>query len=114
MKTRFLAVYLACILAFAVSVPLRAQSLGNAGTIVGTVVDPSGAAVAGADVSLHNTITGYSQSVKSTSDGSFKLVNIPLNPYHLEVKASAFNDFRHDVTIRNLLPIEVNPTLRVA
>jgi len=35
---------------------LRGQSLGNAGTIEGTVVDPSGAVVPKAEVSVHNAI----------------------------------------------------------
>ena len=39
--------------------PCGAQSLGNAGTIDGTVTDPSGAAVSGAQVTAHNAVTGY-------------------------------------------------------
>ena len=39
------------------SLPLQAQSLGNAGTIVGVVVDPSGAAVMGASVTITNPVS---------------------------------------------------------
>ena len=35
------------------------QSLGNAGTIQGTVADPSGASVADAVVTLANSVCGY-------------------------------------------------------
>jgi len=45
-----------------------AQSLGNAGTIEGTVLDPSGAAVTKAEVTIHNTITGYRQSTLSGTE----------------------------------------------
>ena len=114
MKSGFRYVYLACVLLLVTSTYVRAQSLGNAGTIQGTVVDPSGAAVAGADVTLHNTVTGYTQSVKSASDGSFKLSNIPPNPYHLDVKASGFSNFGQDVTIRNAIPIDVKAALSLA
>ena len=91
-----------------------AQSLGNAGTIQGTVTDPSGAAVAGAVVSVHNPITGYSQSVKTASDGSFKLQNLPPNPYHLDVRASGFSDFSQEVAIRSSIPVEVKAALALA
>src|SRR5215471_15100598 len=94
--------------------PVFAQSLGNAGTIEGNVVDPSGAAVAGAQVTLHHVVSGYSQSVQSASDGTFKLVNIPPNPYHLEVSASGFSPFSQNVDIRNAIPIQIKATLAVA
>ena len=51
---------------------MRAQSLGNSGTIEGPVSDPSRAAVAHAVVTLKNSVTGYSQSVTSAQDGSFR------------------------------------------
>ena len=54
--------------------PLFGQSLGNAGTIEGTVIDATGAAIARAAVSLHNPLTYYTQSATSGSDGSFRLV----------------------------------------
>jgi len=93
---------------------LQAQSLGNAGTVEGTVVDPSGAVVPQAEVSLHNAVSGYAQSVLSGSDGSFRLVNIPPNPYHLQVKSSGFGIFSQDVDIKNSLPVQVRATLALA
>ena len=92
----------------------HAQSLGNAGTVEGTVVDQSGAAVPGAVVSVHNAISGYNQSTTSAADGSFRLSNIPPNPYHLEAKAANFNTYSQDISIRNAIPIQVKPTLSVA
>src|SRR5690242_21360293 len=111
MKTKLILGFLWIILA---ALPSSAQSLGNAGTIEGTVVDPSGAVVVGADVTLHNRVTGYTQSVKSASDGSFKLLNIPPNPYHLEVKASGFSDYSQDVSIRSSVPIQIKAALTLA
>jgi hypothetical protein len=55
----------------------NAQSLGNAGTIEGTVVDQSGASIPQAQVRLTNAVSGYTQTVTSGQDGSFRLVNIP-------------------------------------
>src|SRR6267143_130291 len=90
------------------------QSLGNAGTIEGVVVDPSVASVAKAAVTLSSRVSGYKQSATSASDGSFKLLNIPPNSYRLEVKASGFSDFSQDVTIRNSLPVAIKAPLTVA
>src|SRR5260370_728841 len=96
------------------ALPSSAQSLGNAGTIEGTVLDPSGAAVAKAEVSVHNVVTGYRQSVFSGSDGSFRLTNLPPNPYHLEVKTPGFAPFSQDVDIRSAIPVQVKATLALA
>jgi Carboxypeptidase regulatory-like domain len=94
--------------------PVFGQSLGNAGTIEGTAVDASGAAIPNAAIKLHNALTNYTQSAISGADGSFRLVNIPPNPYHLEVTAPGFAPFGQDVDIRNSLPVQVKSTLAVA
>ena len=78
------------------------------------MVDQSGASIPKAVVHLTNAVSGYSQSVATASDGSFRLVNIPANPYHLEVTAPGFGAFAQDVTIRNSIPVQVKATLAVA
>src|ERR1019366_4996366 len=94
--------------------PAAAQSLGNAGTIEGMVTDPSGGAVAKAQVRLHDAVTGYSQAAESGSDGSFRLTNIPPNPYHLEVTASGFSTFAQNVDVRNAIPTKLKAALVLA
>src|ERR1039458_6539461 len=97
----------ALLLLFAVVVhPVFGQSLGNAGTIEGSVVDPSGAAVANVTVTIHNAVTGYKQATVAGADGTFRFRNIPPNPYHLEVTASGFAVFAQDVNIRSAIPIQ--------
>ncbi|HEV2989591.1 MAG TPA: carboxypeptidase-like regulatory domain-containing protein, partial [Candidatus Angelobacter sp.] len=93
---------------------VAAQSLGNAGTIQGTVVDSSGAVIRGAKVAVHNPVTGYSQEVTTGDDGSFKISNVPLNGYHLTVTASGFAPFNQDVDVRSALPVQVPAKLGVA
>jgi hypothetical protein len=94
--------------------PIFGQSLGNAGTIQGIVVDPSGAAVPGAMVTIRNPVSGYVQSATTAVDGSFRFTNIPPNPYHLEVTASGFAAFTEDVNVRNAIPVQVKATLALA
>ncbi len=91
-----------------------AQSLGNAGTIEGTVLDQSGAAVTKATVTLHNAVTGYSQSVNPAQDGAFRLVNIPPGQYHAEVSALGFAVFTQDVSIRGSVPVQMKVALALA
>jgi hypothetical protein len=93
---------------------LSAQSLGNAGTIEGTVVDPSGASVPGASITLHNLVSGYAETATSSPTGEFRLTNVPPNPYHLEVTASGFSVYSQDVDIRNAIPVQVKATLALA
>ena len=49
------------VLAFASAA--HSQSLGTAGTVEGTIVDPSGAVITNAQVALRNPITGFQRMV---------------------------------------------------
>src|SRR3954451_22703095 len=100
-----------CVLLCCAVGAMKAQSLGNAGTIEGTVTDPSGAAIPKATVELQNPVSGYTQTVTTNASGEFRLVNIPPNPYHLKATAPGFSAFNQDVTIRNSLPVQVNAKL---
>src|SRR6202165_4053883 len=91
-----------------------AQSLGNAGTIEGTVVDPTGAAVPRAQGILRNAVSGYNQMVQSGADGTFRLVNVPPNPYRLEIMVSGFSTFSQNVDIRNSVPVQIRAMLALA
>src|ERR1043165_2543257 len=115
MRLRFISTFVrtVSILFLAVS-PTFSQSLGNAGTIEGTVIDPSGSVIPKARILLRNSVSGYQQSTSSAGDGTFRLSNIPPNPYHLEVTASGFAPFTQDVAIRSAVPIQLKATLALA
>ncbi len=114
MKPQLAKVLLLTTLAVSFPSGIFAQSLGNAGTIRGSVHDPSGGAVANARVLLQNPITGYSQAASSGTTGGFSLANIPPNSYHLEITAPGFAPFAADYAIRNSLPIDVSAALKLA
>jgi hypothetical protein len=78
------------------------------------VVDPSGAAIPGAQITVHNPVTGYMQTVMSDAAGAFRLINVPQNSYHLEIKAAGFAPYSHDVDIKNSLPVQVSAMLALA
>jgi hypothetical protein len=104
----------ACCLVIFVAPVAMAQSLGNAGTIEGSVTDQTGASIPIATVTIKNGVSGYSQSATTTRDGSFRLTNIPPNPYHLEITASGFNTSEQDVTVRNAIPVQLKTKLDVS
>jgi autotransporter translocation and assembly factor TamB len=90
------------------------QSLGNAGTVAGTVTDPSGATIPKAAVSIVNRITNYHQTSIADSNGAFRLTNVPANPYHLEVTSAGFATYEQDVDVRGTVPIDLKIKLSLA
>jgi hypothetical protein len=101
-------------LGFSLSVAAYAQSsAGNAGSIRGTVLDPSGAAVRGATVEIQNPVSHYNQSAKTDDQGNFQFVNIPYNNYHLSAMASGFQPGAQDIPVRSPLPQEVKVNLKI-
>jgi hypothetical protein len=76
--------------AFAIS-PWTAVAQGiTTGTIEGTVTDPSGAVVPGAQIQLTNQANGLRLVQSSTSDGSFKFFLVPIGTYHALISANGF------------------------
>lgn len=105
---------LSLMLGAAIAPSIRAQSLGNAGTVQGTVTDPSGSGIPAAHVTVSNPLTSYSQQVDTDATGAFRLQNLPPNAYHVEISAPGFANSTQDVAIRNALPVQVNVMLVVA
>ncbi len=87
--------------------PAQAQSIGNAGSITGTVTDPSGAVIAGATVTIQNPVSQYERSVKTGPAGHFQFTNVPYNPYHMTVVMTGFGDFVQDVDLNSGVPVTV-------
>src|SRR5438128_2559673 len=66
------------------------------GSVTGSVVDSSGASVAGAAVKLTNTGTGITQSAVSDSAGDFRFLLLPPGNYALDASNPGFKSFRRD------------------
>src|SRR5487761_2006633 len=102
------------ILCFASPFATRAQSSGgNAGTVRGSVLDPSGAAIMGATVQIENPVSHYNQTTKTDNQGNFAFPNIPYNNYHLSATASGFQNGGQDVDVRSPLPLDVKIGLTI-
>src|SRR6202167_4171257 len=103
-------VFLFCAMALLAALPMKAQS---AGTIRGSVLDPSGAAIKGATVQIQNPVSHYSQSTQTDNQGNFVFANIPYNPYHVSSVATGFQSGEQDVDVRSPIPVEVKISLQI-
>jgi hypothetical protein len=70
---------------------LAAQSQATTGIIRGIVVDPNGAAVAGAQVQLHETQTNFQRTVTTDARGNFSASLLPLGTYDVTARAVGLN-----------------------
>jgi hypothetical protein len=70
--------------------PANVVAQAISGNVVGTVVDSTGAAVAGAEVIGNNTATGVSSTSKTNDTGQYRFENLPIGSYRFTVKASGF------------------------
>jgi hypothetical protein len=104
----------AFLVVFCLAVGLRANAQSNSASISGTVLDPSGAAVANAPVEIHNPVSHFDRSTTTDSSGRFSFPNVPFNPYHLSVTGAGFAPYSQDVEVRSAVPLDVKVNLKVA
>ncbi len=90
-----------------------AQAIGNAGSIIGTVTDTSGAVVPGATVTILNPVSQFSRSATTDSAGQYRFTNVPFNPYHMVLRAKGFAPFTQDVDVRSNVTITLKNSLSV-
>jgi len=86
---------------------------GNSGSIEGSVLDPSGKTVANATVEIIYVVSGYSRTMNTAKDGSFRFTNVPFNPYHMTVTANGFANYAQDVEIRSSVATKVDISLTI-
>src|SRR5829696_3203798 len=67
-----------------------ALAQSDRGSITGRVVDPSGAVVPGAKVTVTNTETNTPAEAKTNDEGNFTFPQLPAAPYRLTVEAGGF------------------------
>lgn len=77
------------------------------GTLVGSISDASGAAVAGAEVTVSNAATGQVRTVLSQADGSYNAPNLQGGDYTIDVKLTGFKTVK-----RTSIQVAVNSIRR--
>ncbi|MGH9433987.1 MAG: carboxypeptidase regulatory-like domain-containing protein, partial [Terriglobia bacterium] len=70
-------------------IPVAALAQGALGAITGSVVDPSGASIAGALITITSTQTGVATTAKTSSAGYYR-VPVPVGNYRVEATQQGF------------------------
>jgi hypothetical protein len=103
---------LALLIVLSTNLPAHGQS--TYGSISGTVTDPSGAAIAGADVTVTNASTSEKRTQQSGANGLFTFVNLFPGAYRVDIEKQGFKHFaRPSVTVQVQQDTHIDAALTV-
>ena len=80
--------------------PVASHSQSFNGSVSGTVADPSGSPVPGADLVLKSTATGVELQRTSEADGGYAFRNLLPGSYELRASLTGFQQYQTDVEVR--------------
>ncbi len=105
-----------CVVFAGIVLTLATLGWGQASTtsVRGTVSDPQAAVVPGANVTISNVNTGFSQSIKTDDHGVYQFLQIPPGTYTLTVSKTGFATLREEnLRLMVNLPATANVTMNV-
>ncbi len=105
MRTTKIVSKLACVWLMTVLGSVVAFSQATDGNIIGTVLDPSGAVVAGTNIELENIATGVKLETTSNTQGQYRFSNILVGLYKITARSTGFKT----LTLQNV-NVELNKT----
>ncbi|HZP61994.1 MAG TPA: TonB-dependent receptor [Terriglobales bacterium] len=80
----------------------------------GTVTDPSGSAIRGAQVTVLNSETSFTRSTKSGPDGTYSFVDLLPGTYNLTIESQGFQKYvQSGLVLRVDLPATANAHMKV-
>ena len=83
------------------------------GQIGGIVVDPTGAVVPGAQVTVSNTQTGASRTTTSNGDGNWVISGMQPGPMKVVISTPGFKNMQYDLELQASKPARMGTTLEV-
>src|SRR6266436_5062443 len=96
-----------------VEVLVVAGALKIRGTILGTVTDPSGAAISGAKVTVRNQDTGTVRTTEATPDGEYRVPELPIGTYTVTVEMPGFQSaVTRDIRVGVASEVRADVTLK--
>lgn len=84
------------------------------GQIGGIIVDPNGAVIPGAQVTVNNTQTGASMTTTSDGDGQWVVVGMQPGPVKVAITYPGFKTMQYDLELQATRPAHMGTTLQVA
>src|SRR5216684_3810758 len=78
------------------------------GRVIGVVIDPAGAVVPGARITVTNPATGVSRETTSAGDGTYQVLLLPIGRYTVTAEARGFSKI-----ITAPQQLEINQALRI-
>ncbi len=108
---KWLALSLLLLLPVFFAAPARAQT--DAGSIVGTVTDQSGAILPGATIKVTNVATNRVVTVQSQADGTYAVNALPIGSYTVEASKQSFKAESTTLTIEISQVRQLNFKLQV-
>src|SRR5579863_1469507 len=91
-----------------------AWAQSDVGTVIGQVTDPSGAAIAGADVKITDPTTNATQSTTTNEVGRYSFVSVPPSTYDVTVSHAGFTQARIQAQKVSVgLTLTLNATLQI-
>jgi hypothetical protein len=82
-----------CLAALCLALPVTLRAQAVQGSILGSVIDPSGAGVSGAEVTIVNTGTNAEQRMNTTPSGDYRFAGLQPGFYTVTVAAPGFKKF---------------------
>src|SRR6202171_3002360 len=87
------------VIVFSLSLTASMYSQVTGATLSGTISDPSGGVIPGAQISIRNIATGISKDFQADSDGYYTAPNLAPGTYEVRVTAKGFNTVVSTVTL---------------
>ena len=78
------------------------------------MTDPNGAVISGATITISNSLTGYTRTVTTQADGSYRFGDVPPNNYTLKVTANGFETRAESISVRSTVPMNLPLSLSLA
>src|SRR6202158_954227 len=101
------------VIVFSLSLTASMYSQVTGAPLSGTISDPSGGVIPGAQISIRNIATGISKDFQADSDGYYTAPNLEPGTYEVRVTAKGFNTVVSTITLAVGAQQQLNIPMRV-